>query len=65
MLAAVGTRDGAMITRAVLVGAFLVLTSPVSAHAIANAAYRRERGVAERAVADAVADGEAGDGTRS
>lgn len=63
LLAAVGTRDGTLIARAVLVCAFLLVTSPVAAHAIAHAAYRRERGVPEPAVADVPAAADpAGDG---
>ena len=40
-LAVVATRDGDTIVRALLVTAFLVLTAPVSAHAIARAAATR------------------------
>ncbi len=39
--ATVATRDGDTIVRALLVTAFLVLTAPVSAHAIARAAATR------------------------
>jgi multicomponent Na+:H+ antiporter subunit G len=52
----IGTRDGAMAGRAALVAAFLLLTTPVAAHVIANAAYRRARGVQETAVAEAAED---------
>ena len=41
LLASVATRDAATITDAVLVIAFLLLTAPISSHAIAWAAYRR------------------------
>ena len=41
--AAFATRDPAVIFRAVLIGAFLLLTTPVSAHAIGRAAYLREQ----------------------
>jgi multicomponent Na+:H+ antiporter subunit G len=41
LLAAMATRDAATITDAVLVIAFLLLTAPISSHAIAWAAYRR------------------------
>jgi multicomponent Na+:H+ antiporter subunit G len=40
-LATVATRDGDTIVRALLITAFLVLTAPVSAHAIARAAATR------------------------
>lgn len=43
LAASVGTRDGATIARAVVVALFLLLTTPVAAHAIAQAAYRRDR----------------------
>jgi multicomponent Na+:H+ antiporter subunit G len=41
LVASVATGDAATITSALLVVAFLVLTAPVSSHAIAWAAYRR------------------------
>jgi monovalent cation/proton antiporter MnhG/PhaG subunit len=41
LLASVATRDAATISDAVLVIAFLLLTAPISSHAIAWAAYRR------------------------
>jgi monovalent cation/proton antiporter MnhG/PhaG subunit len=41
VLASVATRDAATITSAALVIAFLLLTAPISSHAIAWAAYRR------------------------
>ena len=41
LLASIATRDAATITDAVLIAAFLLLTAPVSGHAIAWAAYRR------------------------
>jgi multicomponent Na+:H+ antiporter subunit G len=43
LAASIGTRDGATIARAVVVALFLLLTTPVAAHAIANAAYLRAR----------------------
>lgn len=43
LAASVGTRDGGTIARAVVVALFLLLTTPVAAHAIANAAYVRAR----------------------
>jgi multicomponent Na+:H+ antiporter subunit G len=44
LLASIATRDAATITDAVLVIAFLLLTAPISSHAIAWAAYRRGAG---------------------
>jgi multicomponent Na+:H+ antiporter subunit G len=41
LLASIATRDAGTITDAVLVIAFLLLTAPISSHAIAWAAYRR------------------------
>jgi monovalent cation/proton antiporter MnhG/PhaG subunit len=41
LLAAVGTGNGEIVTSAVLVFAFLLVTAPLSAHAIARAAHRR------------------------
>ncbi len=41
LLASIATRDAATISNAVLVIAFLMLTAPISSHAIAWAAYRR------------------------
>jgi monovalent cation/proton antiporter MnhG/PhaG subunit len=41
LLSSIATRDPATITDAVLVIAFLLLTAPISGHAIAWAAYRR------------------------
>jgi multicomponent Na+:H+ antiporter subunit G len=43
LAASVGTRDAGTISRAALVALFLLLTTPVAAHAIAQAAYRRDR----------------------
>ncbi len=42
LLASIATRDAAIVARATLIAAFLVLTTPVAAHAIARAAYRRD-----------------------
>lgn len=42
LLASAATGDPAIISRAALIGAFLVLTTPVSSHAIGRAAYRRK-----------------------
>lgn len=54
LAASVGTRDGATIARAAVVALFLLLTTPIAAHAIAQAAYRRDRyGAATDADADA------------
>ena len=41
LLAAVGTRSAGIITSAALVVLFVLITSPLSGHAIAQAAYRR------------------------
>jgi multicomponent Na+:H+ antiporter subunit G len=41
LLASIATRDAATITDAALIIAFLLLTAPISSHAIAWAAYRR------------------------
>lgn len=41
LLSSIVTRDAATITDAVLVIVFLLLTAPISGHAIAWAAYRR------------------------
>jgi monovalent cation/proton antiporter MnhG/PhaG subunit len=41
LLASMATRDAATISDAVLVIAFLMMTAPISSHAIAWAAYRR------------------------
>lgn len=41
LLASVATRNAAIITNAILVIAFLLLTAPISSHAIAWAAHRR------------------------
>ncbi len=43
LAASIGTRDGAIVARAVVVALFLLLTTPIAAHAIAQAAYRRDR----------------------
>ena len=43
LLAAVGTRSAEIITSAVLVILFVLVTSPLSTHAIAQAARRRPR----------------------
>jgi multicomponent Na+:H+ antiporter subunit G len=42
LLASVVTGQREIIARVVLIGVFLILTTPVSAHAIARAAYLRE-----------------------
>ena len=43
LVASAATGDPAVIYRVVLIGAFLLLTTPVSAHAIGRAAYLREQ----------------------
>jgi multicomponent Na+:H+ antiporter subunit G len=47
LVASTVTADPGVILRAVLIGAFLVLTTPVASHAIARATYMREKGEAE------------------
>jgi monovalent cation/proton antiporter MnhG/PhaG subunit len=41
LLAAIGTRSAGIITSAVLVILFVLITAPLSGHAIAQAAFRR------------------------
>lgn len=41
LVASLATRDAAIATRAFLIACFLILTTPVGAHVIARAAYRR------------------------
>lgn len=41
LIASLVTGDARVVYRVVLIGGFLVLTTPVSAHVIARAAYRR------------------------
>jgi multicomponent Na+:H+ antiporter subunit G len=48
LAASVGTHDGATIARAVVVALFLLLTTPIAAHAIAQAAYRRDASLRNR-----------------
>jgi multicomponent Na+:H+ antiporter subunit G len=48
LLASLATGDAEIITSAALVILFLLITSPLSSHAIANAAYRRDPGDGER-----------------
>lgn len=43
LAASIGTGDGAIVARAAVVALFLLLTTPIAAHAIAQAAYRRDR----------------------
>lgn len=43
LVASAATGDPAIIYRVALIGAFLVLTTPVSAHVIGRAAYLREQ----------------------
>jgi multicomponent Na+:H+ antiporter subunit G len=43
LVASVATRSAEIITSAVLLGLFVLVTSPLSSHAIAQAAWRRER----------------------
>ena len=48
LLASIATGDAGTITDAILVIAFLLLTAPISSHAIAWAAYRRRASEARR-----------------
>lgn len=57
LLASIATRDAATITDAALIIAFLLLTAPISSHAIAWAAYRR-RGLETPRPKDSSATGE-------
>ncbi|HST42637.1 MAG TPA: monovalent cation/H(+) antiporter subunit G [Conexibacter sp.] len=59
LAASVGTRDGATIARAVVVALFLLLTTPVAAHAIAQAAYRRDREASRSSEEEAAAEADA------
>jgi len=43
LAASIGSGDGKTIARAAAVALFLLVTTPVAAHVIAQAAYRRER----------------------
>lgn len=42
LAASIGSGDGAIVARAAVVALFLLLTTPIAAHAIAQAAYRRD-----------------------
>lgn len=53
LLAAVDTRNAEVVTSAALVVVFLVVTAPLSSHAIARAAHRREGEGEERRADDA------------
>lgn len=46
LVASLATRDAAIVSRAVLIATFLILTTPVGAHVIARAAYLRGEGMA-------------------
>jgi multicomponent Na+:H+ antiporter subunit G len=52
LVASVATRNGSVISRAALVIAFLLLTAPISTHAIAWAAHRRRAAGADEDVRD-------------
>lgn len=61
LLAAVGTRKAEIITSAALVVLFVLITSPLSGHAIAQAAFRRRtRAEADEREPDAVPPDEPG-----
>jgi monovalent cation/proton antiporter MnhG/PhaG subunit len=53
LLAAVGTRNAEIATSAALVVVFLLVTAPLSSHAIARAAHRRDDDDEGRRAADA------------
>jgi multicomponent Na+:H+ antiporter subunit G len=63
LAASIGTRDGAIIARAVVVALFLLLTTPIAAHAIAQAAYRRDREGQATAGATGTGAADAADGS--
>ena len=48
LVASVATENAEIITSAVLVALFVLVTSPLSSHAIAQAAWRRRRAPARR-----------------
>jgi multicomponent Na+:H+ antiporter subunit G len=52
LAATVATGDPAIICRAVLIVALLLLTTPISAHAVTKAAYQRGEGTDPPGVAD-------------
>jgi multicomponent Na+:H+ antiporter subunit G len=52
LLASIATRNAATITDAALIAAVLLLTAPVSGHAIAWAAYRRHTNGPKRSTDD-------------
>ena len=43
LLAAIASQDTALITRALLIGVFLLFTMPVTIHVLARAAYHEEQ----------------------
>lgn len=51
--ASTATGDPAIIARGLLIAGFLLLTTPVSAHAVARAAHMRTAGASRRAAVDA------------
>lgn len=48
LAAAIGTRDAEIVTSAALIILFVLVTSPLSGHAIARAAWRRRQAGARR-----------------
>ena len=57
LVASIATGDAAIIARAFLIGVFLILTTPVAAHAVAQGAYvRREKMETPGAVDESVRD---------
>ena len=53
---ALASGSGAMATKAIICGVFIVLTSPTAAHAIAKGAYSSGVGLWENSVVDKYAD---------
>lgn len=58
LAAGMATGDAAIIARSVLIAAFLLLTTPVSTHAIARAAHLSRRRSGTREPGDATSAGE-------
>ena len=56
LLASVATGDGKIIARALLVATFLLLSSPVAAHAIARAAWLRRQALRSKEAWDETGD---------
>ena len=54
LLAAIASQDAALITRALLIGVFLLFTMPVTIHVLARAAYHEEQAGQSPATADEI-----------